>query len=55
MRLAHGAEYEEVAGSGTTPEVIGRVAAWLVTDSDAERWRGRTLHAQPFAAKQGWS
>jgi NAD(P)-dependent dehydrogenase (short-subunit alcohol dehydrogenase family) len=54
MQLAHGGEFEEVAGAGTTPDVIGRVAAWLVTSPDAEKWRGRTLHAQPFAEKQGW-
>jgi NAD(P)-dependent dehydrogenase (short-subunit alcohol dehydrogenase family) len=54
MRAAHGGEFTEVGGTGTTPDVIGRVAAWLVTSPDAEKWRGRTLHAQPFAQKQGW-
>ncbi len=54
MRSAHGDEFEEVAGAGTTPDVIARVAVWLVTSPDAEKWRGRTLHAQPFAQKQGW-
>jgi NAD(P)-dependent dehydrogenase (short-subunit alcohol dehydrogenase family) len=54
MQAAHGSEFNEVAGGGTTPDVIARVAAWLVTSPDAEKWRGRTLHAQPFAAKQGW-
>jgi NAD(P)-dependent dehydrogenase (short-subunit alcohol dehydrogenase family) len=54
MQLAHGGEFRQVAGAGTTPDVIGRVAVWLVTDPDAEKWRGRTLHAQPFAQKQGW-
>ncbi len=55
MRMAHGSEFEQVAGAGTTPEVIGRVAAWLVTDPAAEKWRGRTLHAQPLAKEHGWA
>ncbi len=54
MQAAHGGEFAAVAGAGTTPEVIGRVAVWLVTSTDAEKWRGRTLHAQPFAQRQGW-
>jgi NAD(P)-dependent dehydrogenase (short-subunit alcohol dehydrogenase family) len=54
MRLGRDDEYEEVAGAGTTPDVIARVAVWLVTSPDAEKWRGRTLHAQPLAEKMGW-
>ena len=54
MVAIHGDYYKEASGgTGTTPDVIGAVAAYLVTDTDAERWRGRTLHAQPFAEKRG--
>lgn len=54
MRAVHGDHFQKVAGAGTTPEVIGRVAVYLATDPDAERWRGRTLHAQPFAKERGY-
>jgi NADP-dependent 3-hydroxy acid dehydrogenase YdfG len=54
MRLGRDGQYEEVAGAGTTPDVIAKVAVWLVTSPDAEKWRGRTLHAQPLAEKMGW-
>ena len=54
MQMRTGGRYEEVAGAGTTPDVIGKVAVWLVTSPEAERWRGKTLHAQPFAEQQGW-
>ena len=53
MRAVHGDHFEKVAGAGTTPEVIGAVAVYLATDPDAERWRGRALHAQPYARKVG--
>jgi NAD(P)-dependent dehydrogenase (short-subunit alcohol dehydrogenase family) len=53
MRAIHGDHYQQVAGPGTTPEVIGSVAVFLATDPEAESWRGRTLHAQPFAAERG--
>lgn len=54
MQMRRSGRYEEVAGAGTTPDVIGKVAVWLVTSPDAERWRGKTLHAQPLAEKMGW-
>ncbi len=53
MRAVHGAHFQEVAGAGTTPEVIGKVAVYLAIDPEADRWRGKTLHAQPFAEKRG--
>ncbi len=55
MRAVHGDHYQQVAGAGTTPEVIGAVAVYLATDPEADRWLGTTLHAQPFAKKRGIS
>ena len=54
MVAVHGDHFQQTAGAGTTPDVIGRVAVYLATDPEAERWRGKALHAQPLAAKQGW-
>ena len=54
MVALHGDEFRKVSvGTGTTPEVIGRVCAWLVGDPAAERWVGRNVHAQPLAAELG--
>ena len=53
MVAVHGDHFQQTAGVGTTPDVIGKVAVYLATDPEAERWRGKTLHAQPFAAKVG--
>jgi hypothetical protein len=48
----HGDEFTKAAGgTGTTPDVIGRVCAWLVTDPGAGHWVGKNVHAQPLAAK----
>jgi NAD(P)-dependent dehydrogenase (short-subunit alcohol dehydrogenase family) len=53
MRALHGDEFAEAGGAGTTPEVIGRVCAWLVTAPEAKRWVGKNVHAQPLAEKLG--
>lgn len=54
MQALHGDEFVRAAGSGgTTPDVIGRVLVWLVTDPGAARWVGKNVHAQPLAAKLG--
>lgn len=53
MVAVHGDHFQQTAGAGTTPDVIGKVAVYLATDPEAERWRGKTLHAQPYAAKAG--
>ena len=54
MQAVHGEHFQAVAGAGTTPQVIGKVAAYLATHPAAHEWCGKTLHAQPFAKKQGF-
>ena len=54
MVAVHGDTFARSTGTtGTTPDVIGRVAAWLATEPAAARWRGRNVHAQPLAADLG--
>jgi len=54
MVALHGDEFTKAAGGqATTPDVIGRVCAWLVTDPAAAHWVGKNVHAQPLAAKLG--
>ena len=44
---------------GDPPEVAGEVIGWLATESDADRFRGKMIHAQALCAKYdlvpGWS
>ncbi len=55
MQALHGNEYLVASGgASTTPEVIGRVLVWLVTDPGAARWVGKNVHAQPLATKLGY-
>ncbi len=55
MQALHGDEYLAASGgASTTPDVIGRVLVWLVTDPGAARWVGKNVHAQPLAAKLGY-
>ncbi|MCU0269165.1 MAG: SDR family oxidoreductase [Acidimicrobiales bacterium] len=48
----------EQALGAAPPEVPARVALWLATDAEAAAFRGRTVHAQPFARERalvpGW-
>jgi NAD(P)-dependent dehydrogenase (short-subunit alcohol dehydrogenase family) len=54
MTALHGDEFRAASGgTGTTPDVIGAVCRWLVTDPAGERWIGKNVHAQPLAAKLG--
>jgi NAD(P)-dependent dehydrogenase (short-subunit alcohol dehydrogenase family) len=55
MVALHGDEFRAAAGgTGTTPELIGRVCRWLVTDPGGDRWVGKNVHAQPLAAELGF-
>jgi len=44
---------------GDPPEVAGEVIGWLTTEDDADRFRGKMVHAQALCAKYdlvpGWS
>jgi NAD(P)-dependent dehydrogenase (short-subunit alcohol dehydrogenase family) len=44
---------------GDPPEVAGEVIGWLATEEDADRFRGKMVHAQALCAKHdlvpGWS
>jgi NAD(P)-dependent dehydrogenase (short-subunit alcohol dehydrogenase family) len=52
MLAVHGEEFRAAAGgTGTTPDVIGRLCAWLVSDPAAAHFVGKNVHAQPLAAK----
>lgn len=54
MLAVHGDEFRAASGgTGTTPDVIGRVCAWLVADPAATRFAGKNVHAQPLAVKLG--
>jgi NAD(P)-dependent dehydrogenase (short-subunit alcohol dehydrogenase family) len=47
------AEFGFDASKGASPDLIGRVVGWLATSDDAAEWNGKTLEAQPMAAKLG--
>ena len=47
------AEFGFDASKGASPELIGRVVAWLATSGVAPEWNGRTLDAQSTARDLG--
>jgi NAD(P)-dependent dehydrogenase (short-subunit alcohol dehydrogenase family) len=48
------AEFGFDAAKGASPDVVGRVVAWLATSTDTAEWSGRTLEAQPMARELGF-
>jgi NAD(P)-dependent dehydrogenase (short-subunit alcohol dehydrogenase family) len=48
------AEFGFDASKGASPDLIGRVVAWLATSDAAGEWNGRTLEAQPMARELGF-
>ena len=48
------AEFGFDASQGASPDLIGRVVAWLATSGTAIEWNGRTLEAQPMARELGF-
>jgi NAD(P)-dependent dehydrogenase (short-subunit alcohol dehydrogenase family) len=49
------AEFGFDASKGASPDLIGRVVAWLATSGDAAEWNGRTLEAQSRARDLGFA
>jgi NAD(P)-dependent dehydrogenase (short-subunit alcohol dehydrogenase family) len=49
------AEFGFDASKGASPELVGRVVAWLATSGVASEWNGRTLEAQPMARELGFA
>ncbi|MBM3672152.1 MAG: SDR family oxidoreductase [Actinobacteria bacterium] len=53
------AEFGFDASQGAPPDVVGAVAAWLVTDPEAESMNGQNIEAQDFCRERnlvpGWS
>jgi NAD(P)-dependent dehydrogenase (short-subunit alcohol dehydrogenase family) len=47
------AEFGFDASEGASPELIGRVVAWLATNGHAAEWNGLTLEAQEIAVELG--
>jgi NAD(P)-dependent dehydrogenase (short-subunit alcohol dehydrogenase family) len=49
------AEFGFDSSKGASPELVGRVVAWLATSGAAAEWNGRTLEAQPMARELGFA
>ena len=47
------AEFGFDASEGASPDLIGRVVAWLATSGVAGEWNGHTLDAQSTARDLG--
>ena len=48
------AEFGFDASQGASPDLVGRVVAWLASSAVAEEWNGHTLEVQPMARELGF-
>lgn len=52
LAAGRAAQYDGTYRAGT-PEAIGAAVAWLCTDPEADRFRGRVVHAQELVQDRG--